>query len=104
MDELKVLIVNEYQDELTAWEYSLTLRGLQVLTALEGCEAVMVAATEQPDVVVVDLDLPSDEALEVARLLHELRPTRDIPVVALTGQPDAALVERARLCGVCAVF
>jgi CheY-like chemotaxis protein len=104
MDEVTALIVNEYPDTLSAWEYSLTQRGLHVLTASDGSDAVMKAATEQPDVVMLDLDLPAQEAFEVARLLHELPQTRDIPVVAMTGQTDRQLVEQARTSGIRAVF
>jgi CheY-like chemotaxis protein len=104
MDELTALIVNEYPDSLAAWEYSLSQRGLHVLTASDGSEAVMKAATELPDVVLLDLDLPAQEAFEVARLLHELPQTRDVPVVAMTGQTDRRLVEQARISGMRAVF
>lgn len=104
MDELTVLMVHEHRDSLDIWEHSLTIRGVHVLTAHDGCEVVMCAATEVPDVVVLDLDASTDVMLETARLLHELPPTRDIPVVALTGQTDAALVERARTSGMRAVF
>ena len=50
-----VLIVDDYPDALDVWEVYLRASGFEVLTAADGSQALLAAATHLPDIVVMDL-------------------------------------------------
>jgi two-component system, response regulator PdtaR len=60
--------------------------------ARDGVEAVELARTHRPDLILIDLSLPRIDGIEATRrILHE----RDVPIVALTGHSPEGVVERA---------
>src|SRR5688500_20295854 len=56
----------------------------RVVEAADGAEAVEVARRERPDIVLLDLNLPVMDGLEVARRLREVPWMKKIPIVAVT--------------------
>jgi DNA-binding NarL/FixJ family response regulator len=59
--------------------------------AVNGAQAVAVAAELGPDVVVMDVGMPVMDGIEATRLIHRARPsTRVVLVTALPGQEEAA--------------
>jgi DNA-binding NarL/FixJ family response regulator len=67
-------------------------------TAQDGLSAIQTVARDKPDVVVLDLEMPGLNGIEVARRLLEDR--RSCPVVICSVETDAAIVEKAREAGV----
>ena len=63
----------------------LTNFGYQVMPAATGEEALNLASTSAPDVIVLDLGLPDIDGREVARQLKAGPMTAAIPIIALTG-------------------
>jgi DNA-binding response OmpR family regulator len=59
--------------------------GFRVLTAADGQSALALALTAQPDLLVLDLNLPQLDGLDVCRTL---RRTSDIPIIMLTARAD----------------
>jgi DNA-binding response OmpR family regulator len=67
--------------------------GFNVLpSARDGEQAVELARTHNPDVIVLDLGLPGMDGAEASR---RIRDERDVPIVALTGHRGGELVDRA---------
>lgn len=64
----------------------LELDGYQVLTAEEAAQGLRVAATERPDLILMDLHLPGMTGYEATRRLKADPATAVIPVIALTAQ------------------
>lgn len=62
---------------------TLTIRDFHVLLAESGEEALVVAASEKPDLVILDLGMPGMTGYQVLDLLRQERP--DLPVVVLSG-------------------
>jgi diguanylate cyclase (GGDEF)-like protein len=62
----------------------------QVLMATGGEQALRVAATKQPDLVLLDVVMPGMDGHEVCRRLKADPATRDIPVIFVTGHSDEA--------------
>jgi DNA-binding NarL/FixJ family response regulator len=59
--------------------------------AVNGAQAVAIAAELLPDVVVMDVGMPVMDGIEATRLIHRARPdTRVVLVTALPGQEEAA--------------
>ena len=62
--------------------------GYRVVTAGSGREALELASSERPDLVLLDAMMPGLDGYEVCRRLKEDRRTRAIPVVFLTARDD----------------
>ena len=62
----------------------LTLLGYRIVLALDGAQAVRLAQTEHPDLILMDMRLPVMDGWEATRRLKAGRITRTIPVMALT--------------------
>jgi diguanylate cyclase (GGDEF)-like protein len=58
--------------------------GIEILVAAGGAEGLRVAAEEQPNVILLDLRMPDEDGLSVARKLKKADRTSNIPIVLLT--------------------
>jgi flagellar protein FlaH len=70
--------------------------GYDVIQASNGREALEKVRQDQPDLVLIDVDMPEMNGFEVVRLLRENPSTGDIPIIMMTGL-DAAQGESAAL-------
>lgn len=80
-----VLVVDDEPQVLHALRRALEGEGDRVLTAATGTQAVDLAATRPPDLVVLDLWLPDLDGVEVVR---RLRGWLDVPILILSGDAD----------------
>lgn len=80
----KILVVEDNDDNRALVVKVLTRQGYDVSEAVSGEQALAVAATERPALVLMDLDLVGMGGLEVTRRLKADASLRHIPVVALT--------------------
>jgi signal transduction histidine kinase len=85
----RVLLVDDERDFLDSLSQRLILRGLPVLTAFSGPEALDVLSREEVDVVVLDVRMPGMDGIETLRRIKETHPR--IEVVMLTGHADLEL-------------
>ncbi|MPW18780.1 response regulator [Paraburkholderia sp. CNPSo 3157] len=86
-----VLIVDDTPANLGVVVDSLEARGIRVLVALDGIEALERAAFSQPDVILLDVKMPGIDGFETCRRLKRDERTRDIAVIfmtSLTGNED----------------
>lgn len=56
----------------------------QVIAACDGPEAVRLAQTLRPDLILLDIQLPGMDGYAVARALRQIAPLRTVPMVAVT--------------------
>ena len=93
---IRVLIVDDERDFLDSLAKRLTLRGLQVVAASSGAEALQVLERDAIDVVVLDVRMPGMDGVETLRRIKRLYP--QVEVVMLTGHADLdASLEGMRL-------
>jgi two-component system KDP operon response regulator KdpE len=85
MSKGRVLVVDDEQSIRRAVGRALTARDYQVQLATDGQEALTVAAAFQPDLVVLDLNLPALDGLEVCR---RLRGWSQVPILVLSVRED----------------
>ncbi|MDH4087061.1 MAG: sigma-54 dependent transcriptional regulator [Nitrospira sp.] len=103
--QARILIVDDDHDILTALKKRLIWMGHEVLTAEDGEQGLRLAAEEQPDLMLLDIELPGLSGLDVLKQLGEKRsgtPPQTIPeviVITAFGTIDRA-VEAIRL-GAC---
>jgi len=79
-----VLIVDDYAQNRKLARDVLRAAGFRTLEAGSGAEAIALAGTHLPDVILMDLRLPDMDGTEAARALGEGTTTAEIPVVALS--------------------
>jgi CheY-like chemotaxis protein len=77
----------------------LTRAGFTVLIAADGAQAVAMAMTEQPDMILMDLSLPVLDGWEATRKIKSAAATRHIPVIALTAHAMTGDREKALAAG-----
>jgi CheY-like chemotaxis protein len=73
--------------------------GYEVETAPNGGEALVILQANPPDLLLLDLQMPGLDGLEVLRILRERKVCQGMPVVVLTGEDDDHYVARARELG-----
>src|SRR5262245_49115690 len=77
-----ILIVDDYPDALDVWAFYLRSIGYRVSTAVDGASAIQQAERLQPDLIVLDLELPRVSGFDVARRLRANADTKAIPLIA----------------------
>lgn len=82
----KILAIDDRKDNLVALTALLAnlMPGCEVMTALSGPEGVEKARTGQPDVILLDVQMPGMDGFETCRRLMADESTRSIPVVMIT--------------------
>jgi len=95
----KVLVVDDNIDAAHTLQALLSMQGVQASVAHDGAEAVEHVRRDPPEVVVMDIGMPVMNGYEAARRIREMRPARDILLVALTGWGQYADKARATEAG-----
>lgn len=80
----KVLIVEDNFMSKTLVKEILLMNGYDVVEADRGTEALKLASTESPDLILMDINMPGMDGITAARLIKGNVESRDIPVLALT--------------------
>jgi CheY-like chemotaxis protein len=79
-----ILIVDDNPDNLFVLENLLTHVGHRVIQARDGAEALRMANTDAPDLVLMDLDMPIMDGWEASRRLRGSPQTSHLPIIALS--------------------
>jgi two-component system cell cycle response regulator DivK len=84
-----ILLVEDNEDILQITRIVLKTRGYEVATAKNGLDAVERAASDLPDLILMDLFMPVMDGIEATSRLRSNPKTKNIPIVALTasGRP-----------------
>ena len=80
----KVLVVEDNPANMTLATFLLQSAGHTVLSARDAETGIALARVEQPDLILMDIQLPGMDGLEATALLKSDPSTRAIPVIALT--------------------
>ncbi len=84
----KVLVVDDAPDIVRLVRDYLKHAGFSVLVASNGVDALRIARTERPDLIVLDLGLPGRDGLDVTRELRRDPDVASVPIVMLTARAD----------------
>ncbi|MBI1239266.1 MAG: response regulator [Alphaproteobacteria bacterium] len=79
-----VLIVEDNELNLKLFHDLLDANGYQTLQTRDGLEALELARTHHPDLILMDIQLPEVSGLEVTKWLKEDEQLKAIPVIAVT--------------------
>ena len=83
-----ILVVEDDKDHLTIAAALLRYYGYNVLEAMTANEGIQLAIDEQPDLVLMDLQLPEMNGIEALKVLRADQRTRNIPAVPYTSFYD----------------
>ncbi|MGQ9687247.1 MAG: response regulator [Desulfobaccales bacterium] len=84
MEKMRVLLVDDETEFVSALAERLNLRGFEAMTASSGEEALKRVEASPPDVVLLDVVMPGMSGLEVLRRLKKSHP--EVKVILLTGR------------------
>jgi CheY-like chemotaxis protein len=96
---MKILYVEDNEDNIYMLKSRLSRAGYTVIIATDGVQGVALAASERPDLVLMDLSLPVLDGWEAARRIKAAPETSRIPIIALTAHAMPGDQEKALAAG-----
>ena len=95
----KILLVEDNEMNRDMLSRRLIRSGYEVALAVDGAQGVAMAASESPDIVLMDMSLPVLDGWEATRRLKADPAMRSLPVIALTAHAMAGDEKKAREAG-----
>jgi CheY-like chemotaxis protein len=95
----KILLVEDNEMNRDMLSRRLQRRGYSVVNAEDGEKGLLLARSEAPDLILMDISLPAMDGWEVTRLLKANQSTRHIPIIALTAHAMVSDREKAIVAG-----
>ena len=80
----KILLVEDNEMNRDMLSRRLTRKGFDVIVAADGTEALSLAGSDRPDLILMDMSLPGMDGWEATRQVKAAPETNHIPVIALT--------------------
>ena len=82
----RILVVDDEIYIVHILDFSLGMEGYEVITALDGEQALEKARAEKPDLIVLDIMMPKLDGYETCKILKAEPETKDIPVILLSAK------------------
>lgn len=95
----KLLLVEDNEDNRDMLSRRLARKGYEVATAADGAEGVAKAASEVPDLILMDMSLPVMDGWEATRQIKAQAATAHVPLIALTAHAMSGDREKALQAG-----
>ncbi|HKQ18931.1 MAG TPA: response regulator [Candidatus Eisenbacteria bacterium] len=86
MSKGKILVVDDEIYIVHILDFSLGMEGYEVVTALDGEQALEKLKVEKPDLIVLDIMMPKLDGYEVCKAIKSDPETRQIPVILLSAK------------------
>ncbi len=99
MADMPVLVVDDNPLNLKLAQVALAVEGYDVRTATDAAEALALLRSWRPRLILMDLQLPGMDGLELTRRLKADPATREIRIVAITAFAMKGDDEKARAAG-----
>lgn len=84
-----VMVVEDFEDNRFMMRRLLEMSGYRVLEAINGEEAVKLAQSELPSLILMDLSLPLLDGLAATRCIREVQELKHVPIVAVSAHDTA---------------
>lgn len=86
--DIKILLVDDEQDILEIVGYNLAQEGYQVITAVNGREAVAKAKKELPHLIIIDVMMPEMDGMEAVEQIRKLPELSNVIITFLTARSE----------------
>jgi len=80
----KILVIEDQEDNRRILRDLLTSTGYEVIEAVTGSEGVQMAVSEQPDLILMDIQLPGIDGYEATRQIKAYPDLQQTPIIAVT--------------------
>ena len=87
MNEFLVLVVEDDKPIQTLITTTLKMNGYRFVTAAKGSDAIMLSASNKPDIIILDLGLPDIDGVEV---IENIRTWSDVPIIIVSARSEDA--------------
>ncbi len=94
-----VLVVEDHEDTRFLLREILEMKGCGVVEACDGLEAVHLAESVHPDLILMDGSLPLFDGLSATRRIRENARLREVPIIAVSGHAEPAFQSAALAAG-----
>jgi len=98
--DLKVLLVEDFEDTRLLMRLQLEDKGFIVFEAENGKVAVETAIREKPDVILMDLTLPLMDGFAATKLIRQNAELKHVPVIAITAHQEHDFRSDAKASGI----
>ena len=85
-DKKKILVVDDEESIHLLYREELEDEGYQVISAMSGENALKLFESEQPDLVILDINMPGMDGIEVLRQMKQMKP--NVPVILSSAYPE----------------
>jgi CheY-like chemotaxis protein len=99
MPPATILIADDDRTITTVISAALRGQGYRVIVAHDAVQVAMFARKERPDAIVVDIHMPGGTGLEAIKRIRTSSLVAHVPVVAISGLPQADIEEKCRAAG-----
>lgn len=89
----KILVVDDSDDTREMMAKLLELEAYRVITAEDGLVGLNKAETEQPDLIITDINMPNLNGIEMIKLIRNQSPVREVPILAITAYGSTVAAE-----------
>jgi CheY-like chemotaxis protein len=96
----RVLVVDDEADIVSTVKYRLEFNEFEVVTAANGKEGLEKAASEKPDIILLDISMPVMNGHEMLERLKNSPDIKDIPVIVVSAFSDAKDIAKAAELGI----
>jgi twitching motility two-component system response regulator PilH len=90
MARARILVVDDSPTQLSLISAPLVAGGFEVVTASSGEEALRKVASDQPNLVVLDVVMPNQNGFQICRAIKNSPESKHIPVILLTSKNQPA--------------
>jgi len=97
--EMKILIVDDIPENISALAIALESEGFKIKTAAGGEQALQLVHDDSPDLILLDIKMNGMDGFETCLALKKSDATKDIPVIFLTVSKETEAVVRGFTCG-----
>lgn len=84
VNQTTILVVDDFDDTRLLLRTWLERKGFRVIEAANGNQAVAVAESERPDLIIMDMEMPELDGLAATRKIRNLKMLENVPVVAVS--------------------
>jgi CheY-like chemotaxis protein len=95
----QILVVDDDQLMHRLFQHHLERAGYQMISAMNGREALEIASRQPPALIVMDIMMPDTDGLAALRELQKSDATKSIPVIIITASSHDMMRKESEACG-----